>query len=67
MATKKFINSINNVVDETLSGLCFTYPQLNYYPPKKVILSSEVCTRKIINHIINKLNNSHNKYIIFIK
>ncbi|KAK0161994.1 hypothetical protein PV327_008378 [Microctonus hyperodae] len=41
MATKKFINSVNNVVDETLSGLCSTYPQLNYYPPKKVILSSE--------------------------
>ncbi|KAF7994103.1 hypothetical protein HCN44_011372 [Aphidius gifuensis] len=40
MASKKLINSVNNVVDESLSGLCTAYPQLDYHPNKRVVLSS---------------------------
>ncbi|XP_034939542.1 PTS-dependent dihydroxyacetone kinase 1, dihydroxyacetone-binding subunit DhaK-like [Chelonus insularis] len=38
MATKKLINSVNNTVHEALTGLCFTYPQLEYNSSKRVVL-----------------------------
>lgn len=48
MASKKLINSINSVVDESLSGLCVAYPQLDYHPTKRVVLSSNV---SVTNHL----------------
>lgn len=42
MASKKLINSINDVVDENLSGLCATYPHLDCHAAKRVVLSSSV-------------------------
>ncbi|XP_063993832.1 triokinase/FMN cyclase-like [Diachasmimorpha longicaudata] len=40
MASKKFINSVDNVVHETLTGLCAVYPGLNYHSLKRVVLAS---------------------------
>ncbi|XP_015597542.1 triokinase/FMN cyclase [Cephus cinctus] len=39
MATgKKLINSVDTVVEETLTGLCLTYPQLEFHSSKRVVL-----------------------------
>ncbi|XP_015111947.1 uncharacterized protein LOC107037741 isoform X2 [Diachasma alloeum] len=41
MASKKFINSVDNVVHETLTGWCAVYPGLNYHSLKRVVVGSD--------------------------
>ncbi|KAG7201942.1 hypothetical protein KM043_004647 [Ampulex compressa] len=38
---KSLINDVDNAVEESLSGLCYTYPHLVYHKSHKVILSSD--------------------------
>lgn len=41
-ALKHLINKIDDTVAESLSGLCYTYPQLELLLTHKVVLSSDV-------------------------
>ncbi|XP_043280408.1 triokinase/FMN cyclase-like isoform X2 [Venturia canescens] len=41
MATKKFMNDVNDAVSESLSGLCCAYPHLDYHASKRVVLKSD--------------------------
>ncbi|XP_011299957.1 bifunctional ATP-dependent dihydroxyacetone kinase/FAD-AMP lyase (cyclizing) [Fopius arisanus] len=41
MASKQFINSADNAVHETLSGLCTVYPGLNYHSLKRVVVRAD--------------------------
>ncbi|EFN87717.1 Dihydroxyacetone kinase [Harpegnathos saltator] len=44
--SKNLVNSIQNAVSEALSGLCYTYPQLEYQISHKVVLSPGYRDRK---------------------
>ena len=43
---KSLINSFDNAVTETLFGLCYAYPQLEYQPAHKVVLIPNLEDRK---------------------
>ncbi|KAL6261264.1 hypothetical protein P5V15_008786 [Pogonomyrmex californicus] len=44
--SKNLINSVNDAVSETLSGLSYTYPQLEYHVSHRVVMSSDYRNRQ---------------------
>ncbi|XP_011633727.1 triokinase/FMN cyclase-like [Pogonomyrmex barbatus] len=44
--SKNLINSVNDAVSETLSGLSYTYPQLEYHVSHRVVMSSDYRNRR---------------------
>lgn len=44
--SKSLINSPDNAVSETLSGLCYMYPQLEHWASHRIILSPDYRNRK---------------------
>ncbi|XP_046417141.1 triokinase/FMN cyclase-like isoform X2 [Neodiprion pinetum] len=59
---KKLINAPDDVVNESLSGLCLLYPQLEYHPSKRVVLSPDWKTRSGKVAIVSGGGGGHEPY-----
>lgn len=53
-SSKNLINSLNDAVSETLSGLSYAYPRLEHHPSHGVLLSPDVRTCNV-----NKLSHPY--------